>query len=69
MTRAGRAFSEWAMNTHSLHRLHCGVYEWNAESMRVLEKCGYVREGIARRAAIKDGKIIDLHRFALCKPD
>lgn len=67
MTRAVRVFSKWAMDTYSLHRVYCGVYEWNAASMRVLEKCGYVREGIARRAAIKDGKIIDLHQFALCK--
>lgn len=69
MTRAVRAFSEWAMDTYDLERLYCGIYEWNAASMRVLEKCGYVREGISRRAAIKNGKIIDLHQFAYCKPD
>lgn len=67
MTRAVRAFSKWAMDTYALERLYCGIYEWNAASMRVLEKCGYVREGISRRAAIKDGKITDLHQFALCR--
>jgi RimJ/RimL family protein N-acetyltransferase len=31
----------------------------NAASCRALEKAGYVREGLMRRSAIKDGQILD----------
>ena len=27
--------------------------------MRVLEKCGFVREGVLREHALKDGKYVD----------
>ena len=42
-----------------LVRLESPVFAWNPASMRVLEKCGFVREGIARANVFKDGQIID----------
>jgi RimJ/RimL family protein N-acetyltransferase len=41
------------------------VFEWNPASMRILEKCGFVREGVLRASAIKDGQIIDRVMYAL----
>ena len=32
--------------------------------MRVLEKCGYEREGLLRRSVFKDGEIIDAVLYA-----
>ena len=32
--------------------------------MRVLEKCGFVREGVLRKSVFKDGKIIDAVIYA-----
>ena len=46
-------------------RLEAPVFAWNAPSMRVLEKCGFVREGVLRSSAIKDGHIIDRVMYAL----
>lgn len=46
--------SRWA-----LVRLESPVFAWNPASMRVLEKCGFVREGVARASVFKDGEIID----------
>ena len=40
------------------------VYEWNPASMRVLEKCGYVREGVMRKGVFKDGQLIDSVMYA-----
>ncbi|HRI87338.1 MAG TPA: GNAT family N-acetyltransferase [Candidatus Hydrogenedentes bacterium] len=51
-------------NFPDIQRLEAIVYEWNPASMRVLEKCGFVQEAIMKRAANKDGQIIDVHLFA-----
>ncbi|HYH45703.1 MAG TPA: GNAT family protein [Thermoanaerobaculia bacterium] len=33
-------------------------------SMRVLEKCGFVREGVLRQSVFKDGEVIDSILYA-----
>ena len=50
-----------------LVRLESWVFEWNPASMRVLEKCGFVREGVLRASAIKDGQLIDRAMYALVR--
>jgi RimJ/RimL family protein N-acetyltransferase len=45
-------------------RIHAGVFEFNPASMRVLEKCGFKREGVFEKAIIKEGRIYDEFRFA-----
>ena len=42
-----------------LQRLEAPVFEWNAPSMRVLEKCGFVRERVLAKSIRKDGELID----------
>lgn len=59
MTDAVRAVSDYAMTTLGFARVEALVYEWNPASMRVLEKCGYVREGVMRNSIFKDGQLID----------
>ena len=34
---------------------------------RVLEKCGFVQEGLLRKQFVKDGKFLDAKLFALLK--
>ena len=63
-----RAVTSFAFEAHGLVRLYAGVFEWNPASMRVLEKAGYVREGVLRRSAIKDGKVIDQVLYAVTRP-
>ena len=46
-------------------RLESPVFAWNPASMRVLEKCGFVREGVARASIFKDGELIDQVIYAL----
>lgn len=64
MTAAVRASSEYIMARFGLTRLESRVFEWNPRSMRVLEKCGFVREGVLRRSVYKDGALIDSVLFA-----
>lgn len=69
MTDVVRRASLQAFQTLPVTRLHAGVFGKNPASMRVLEKAGYAKEGIARKAVIKNGEIMDFHLYALLKED
>jgi RimJ/RimL family protein N-acetyltransferase len=43
------------------------VVTHNSASARVLEKCGFVQEGLLRKHFLKDGQFIDVKLFALLK--
>jgi len=58
-TRVVAAVSDYAFATLDIARLEGWVFAWNPGSMRVLEKCGYVREAVMRKSAIKDGRLVD----------
>jgi len=51
----------------SLHltRIYAGVFQNNIASMRILEKNGFVLEGIKRKAIFKNNKILDEHFYAI----
>jgi ribosomal-protein-alanine N-acetyltransferase len=65
MTEAVRAVAPVAMSSFGLCRLESAVFAWNPASMRVLEKCGFTREGVSRASVFKDGEIIDRVVYAL----
>jgi [ribosomal protein S5]-alanine N-acetyltransferase len=56
----GYAFEEFPF----LVRIFAVPYVRNPASSRVLEKAGYVREGILRKSAIKEGEILDQAIYA-----
>ena len=64
MTEAVKAVAPYAMHRFGLIRLEAPVFEWNPASMRVLEKCGFVREGVLRASAVIDGQVIDRVLYA-----
>ncbi len=49
--------------SRSLERLEAHVFSTNPSS-RVLEKCGFTREGVLRHAARKRGRLLDLEVWA-----
>ena len=59
-----RAFSEYAFRAFDLQRLQATVLEWNPASCRVLEKAGFVAEARLRKAAFKDGQLVDTWLYA-----
>jgi [ribosomal protein S5]-alanine N-acetyltransferase len=59
MTEVVRRFTDFAFETFELNRIYGNVFEWNKGSARVLEKAGYAFEGRHRRAAVKDGRVVD----------
>jgi RimJ/RimL family protein N-acetyltransferase len=56
--------TSYAFEKLDIIRVYSGVFEYNLASMRVLEKCGYIKEGVFKKALIKDGKYYDEVRFA-----
>ncbi len=64
MTRVVGAVSGHALGKLGFLRLEAPVYAWNPASMRVLEKCGFTREGVMRKSAFKDGEVIDCMLYA-----
>lgn len=63
-TEAVRAVTEHAFATYDLTRVYALPFAENAASIRVLEKAGYVREGLLRRSAIKDSIVRDQLMYA-----
>lgn len=68
MTAAVCAVSNHAFSPLGYVRIETPVFAWNPASMRVLEKCGYVREGVLRRSVFKDGELIDSVLYAKVAP-
>jgi len=64
MTAAVRAVSDYVLARLDVVRLEAPVFAWNPASMRVLEKCGFVREGVLRQSVFKDGELIDAVLYA-----
>jgi RimJ/RimL family protein N-acetyltransferase len=52
-----------------LRRLWAVPFVTNVASARVLEKAGYVREGLLRQSAIKEGRVLDQWMYAILRDD
>jgi RimJ/RimL family protein N-acetyltransferase len=63
------AVTRHAIARHGLTRMFALPFAYNEASCRVLEKSGYTLEGRLRRAAIKDGRIVDQLQYAYVVPD
>jgi RimJ/RimL family protein N-acetyltransferase len=62
-----KLITDYAINELDFIRVHTGVFEYNAGSMRVLIKNGYTKDGIFRKSILKNERILDEHRFSLTK--
>ena len=68
-TAAATALAERIGRERLFARLEAQVFAWNPASMRVLEKAGFLREGVLRCAATKDGALIDTVLYARVFPE
>lgn len=64
MTEAAKLVTQFGFERLHLKRIYAGVFLWNHASMRVLEKAGYVREGVLRKQARKGMRFIDEALYA-----
>jgi ribosomal-protein-alanine N-acetyltransferase len=63
-TAAVTALTKWSKDELKMVRLFATPFADNAPSCRVLEKAGYIREGLMRKSAIKDGRLQDQVLYA-----
>ncbi|MBV8153004.1 MAG: GNAT family N-acetyltransferase [Candidatus Eremiobacteraeota bacterium] len=63
-TAAFGCLVQLAFEREDVVRLEAGAYSNNPRSQRVLEKCGFQREGVHRRAVIKGDEILDVVMYA-----
>ena len=68
MTAAVRAIADHAFSPLGFKRIETPVFAWNPASMRVLEKCGFLREGVMAKSVLKDGELIDSVMYARLAP-
>ena len=68
VTEALCAVTAEAFRRYDLTRLYAVPFADHIASVRVLEKAGYVREGLMKQSAIKDGRIRDQVLYAAYKP-
>jgi len=67
MTQAVGVVAPYVMSRFDLLRLDSPVFAWNPASMRVLEKCGFVKEGVSRASVFKDGEVVDQVLYGLVR--
>jgi len=68
-TTAVNIITDFAFGELAFKRIYAGVFEYNLASMKVLEKNGFVKEGICRKAVLKNDKFWDEHLYAKLKQE
>ncbi|MBI2212537.1 MAG: GNAT family N-acetyltransferase [Acidobacteria bacterium] len=68
-TAAVQAVLPYAFERLELLRVFAAVFELNPASARVLEKAGFVREGVLRDAAIKEGRVTSMIVYGMTLSD
>jgi [ribosomal protein S5]-alanine N-acetyltransferase len=66
-TTAVNLICEYGFKILDINRIHAGIFEYNIASMRVLEKCGFSKEGVFQQSVFKKGKFWNEVRFAKLK--
>ncbi|MGN6528772.1 MAG: GNAT family N-acetyltransferase [Burkholderiaceae bacterium] len=65
-----RQVVDWAFAAlPELTRITAHIFASNEASQGVVRKCGFVREGLLPRSAIKDGRVIDRVLWATYRPE
>ena len=66
---AARLFQRHLVDDLGFHRLQLEVYGFNERAMVHAERSGFTREGVRRRAYLRDGEWVDGVLFGLVAED
>jgi [ribosomal protein S5]-alanine N-acetyltransferase len=66
-TEATHAMLRWSFENMDLHRIQADCTEGNIASERVMLKCGFKLEGIARESCWEHGRFVNIKRFGLLR--
>jgi RimJ/RimL family protein N-acetyltransferase len=62
-TEAVKLYTDYIFEKFDIQRIFAQVYDFNGESMHVLEKAGYIPEAILKRGYIKRGTVGDIFQY------
>jgi len=62
-SKAVELITDYGFKNLNLVRIFSGVFEFNIASMKVMEKNGYKKDAVFKKAVFKNGKIWDEHRY------
>ncbi len=68
-TEAARRFQRHLLVDLDFHRVELQIYGFNERAIAHAEQCGYVREGVKRKAYLKHGEWQDAVLFSLLQED
>jgi RimJ/RimL family protein N-acetyltransferase len=66
---AARLFQRLLLRDLGFHRIELQIYGFNERAIAHAERAGYVRDGVKRRAYLKDGEWVDAVMFSLIAED
>ena len=64
MTIAVNLICDYGFQNLDIERIYTGIFDFNPASQRVLEKCGFTKEAVFKKAIYKNGVICDEIRYA-----
>jgi ribosomal-protein-alanine N-acetyltransferase len=67
MTAVVQCACDHAFGTWGLLKIIAHVFSFNAASARVLEKCGFEKEGYLKKHHLKDGRYLDAWLYGLLR--
>jgi ribosomal-protein-alanine N-acetyltransferase len=67
VTEAVKLITDYAFKHLDISSIRAIVFSNNPMSMRVLEKAGYLKEGVLKNNIFKNGKILDEHIYGIVK--
>ena len=67
-TEAVAQLVDYVWKTFDVVKIFAGVYDFNAPSMRVLEKNGFQLESINKKGVYKNDKFLDEYIFTIFRP-
>ena len=62
-TEAVKLYTAYIFEKFDIERIYAQVYDFNGESMNVLEKAGYIPEAILKKGFIKRGTVGDIFQY------
>lgn len=68
-TKAVNLITQFGFENMDIVRIHTGIFAFNTASQRVLEKCGFLKEGIFKQSICKNNLMYDEIRFAKLKAE
>jgi len=65
MTGAIKQMIRYVFANFSLHKIYATPFDFNIGSHKVLEKSGFELEGVLKRSAVKNGRVVDLWYYGV----